>query len=111
MIQRIIDLIDRYHKFLITAHVKLDGDALGSELALCRLLGNLGKDAVVYNQDPTPRSYRFLPGADDIVHVLPAPAATPGRSITPSTRSTFSFCAATSGFSITFIKNARIRSA
>jgi len=75
MIHRIIDLIDRYHKFLITAHVKLDGDALGSELALCRLLGNLGKEAVVYNQDSTPRNYRFLPGAGDIVHVLPAPAA------------------------------------
>ncbi|MDI9570783.1 MAG: bifunctional oligoribonuclease/PAP phosphatase NrnA [Pseudomonadota bacterium] len=71
MIKEIIDLINGYGKFFITAHVKLDGDALGSELALSRLLGNLGKEAVVYNQDPTPRNYHFLPGAGDIVHVLP----------------------------------------
>ncbi len=71
MIKEIIEIIADCRKFLITAHVKLDGDALGSELALCLLLKDLGKDVVVYNQDPTPSNYRFLPGAERIVHELP----------------------------------------
>jgi bifunctional oligoribonuclease and PAP phosphatase NrnA len=73
MIQKIIDIINRHQKFLITAHVKLDGDALGSELAVYLLLKGLGKDAAIYNQDKTPDNYRFLPGADIILDTLPPP--------------------------------------
>lgn len=68
MIKDIIAAIHSGKRFLITAHVRLDGDALGSELALCRLLSDLGKEAVVCNQDATPSHYRFLPGAERIVH-------------------------------------------
>ena len=68
MIKDIIAAIALGKRFLITAHVRLDGDALGSELALCRLLSDLGKEAVVCNQDATPGHYRFLPGAERIVH-------------------------------------------
>lgn len=71
MIQQIIEQINTYHRFLITAHVKLDGDALGSELALYHVLSGMGKTAVVYNQDPTPGNYIFLPGTADILHALP----------------------------------------
>ena len=70
MIQQIIDTINQNDKFVITAHIRLDGDALGSELALCRFLANMGKKAVVYNQDPTPRNYLFLPGTNEIIHSL-----------------------------------------
>ena len=56
--------------FLITSHVRPDGDAVGSELALYHTLRGLGKDAVVYNQDKTPAVYGFLPGADVIGHSL-----------------------------------------
>jgi len=70
MVQEIIENIKNNQTFLITAHVRLDGDALGSELALCHLISSLGKTAVVYNQDPTPGNYLFLPGADRIVHNL-----------------------------------------
>ncbi|HOF05414.1 MAG TPA: bifunctional oligoribonuclease/PAP phosphatase NrnA [Syntrophales bacterium] len=73
MLQKIIEILNHRERFLITAHIKLDGDALGSELALHGLLKNMGKEAVVYNQDPTPRNYLFLPGAADIVHHLPPP--------------------------------------
>ena len=71
MLQRISELIGRYRTFLITAHERLDGDALGSELGLYHLLTGMGKEATVYNQDPTPENYRFLPGSDRIVHDLP----------------------------------------
>jgi phosphoesterase RecJ-like protein len=73
MIKEIIKAIKKGQSFLITAHVRLDGDALGSELALYLMLKDLGKRAVVYNQDSTPEHYRFLPAAKHIVHDLGDP--------------------------------------
>jgi bifunctional oligoribonuclease and PAP phosphatase NrnA len=70
MANKIIAAINEGQSFLITAHVRLDGDALGSELALFLMLSDLGKKAIVYNQDDTPEHYRFLPGAENIVHEL-----------------------------------------
>ncbi len=70
MVKEILAAISSGKRFLITAHIRLDGDALGSELALYRMLKDLGKEAVVYNQDATPEHYRFLPGAEHIVHEL-----------------------------------------
>ncbi|OIP89992.1 MAG: hypothetical protein AUK24_05300 [Syntrophaceae bacterium CG2_30_49_12] len=71
MLSRIIDIINSYQVFLITSHVRLDGDALGSELALYHMLRRMKKEAVVYNQDETPQNYRFLPGNEIIVQQLP----------------------------------------
>ena len=71
MIARIIDIINNCRDFLITSHVRLDGDALGSELALYHMLRHMKRDALVYNQDETPQNYRFLPGSDTIVYRLP----------------------------------------
>ena len=68
MISEIITAINEGQNFLITAHVRLDGDALGSELALYLMLRGLGKNVVVYNQDHTPERYRFMPAAQNIVH-------------------------------------------
>ena len=68
MVNEIIAAIRAGKSFLITSHMRLDGDALGSELALYLLLRDLGKKAVVYNQDNTPAHYRFLPAAKTIVH-------------------------------------------
>ncbi|MDP2853093.1 MAG: bifunctional oligoribonuclease/PAP phosphatase NrnA [Smithellaceae bacterium] len=70
MIKEILAAIAQGEKFLITAHVRLDGDALGSELALYLMLKDLGKEAVICNQDATPSHYRFLPAAGRIVHEL-----------------------------------------
>ena len=42
------------NRFLLTSHINPDGDAIGSELGLARLLRGLGKGAVVWNRDPTP---------------------------------------------------------
>ena len=70
MISEIIKAINEGQSFLITAHIRLDGDALGSELALYLMLKELGKKAVVYNQDRTPERYEFLPAAHNISHSL-----------------------------------------
>jgi phosphoesterase RecJ-like protein len=70
MIKEIIAAINKGQSFLVTSHVRLDGDALGSELAIYLMLQDLGKRAVVYNQDSTPEHYRFLPAAENIVNEL-----------------------------------------
>ena len=70
MLDRIVGIIDSCRTFLVTSHVRLDGDALGSELAMYHFLRNVGKEVVVYNQDETPEKYRFLPGSGIIVNTL-----------------------------------------
>ena len=70
MVDQIISAINKGKSFLITAHIRLDGDALGSELAFYLMLKDMGKKAVIYNQDETPEQYCFLPGAQNIVHEL-----------------------------------------
>jgi len=70
MVNEIIAAINEGQSFVITAHVRLDGDALGSELAFYLMLKDMGKKAVIYNQDETPEQYRFLPGAQNIVNEL-----------------------------------------
>lgn len=71
MFPRIDEMIRRHQRFLITAHERPDGDALGSELALFHLLVGLGKEVTIYNQDAVPENFLFLPGSDRIVHELP----------------------------------------
>ena len=71
MLHRIIETINRCRSFILTSHIRLDGDALGSELALYHILNNMGKEVLIYNQDKTPDNYLFLKGSDSIVHELP----------------------------------------
>ncbi|MEA2014347.1 MAG: bifunctional oligoribonuclease/PAP phosphatase NrnA [Thermodesulfobacteriota bacterium] len=70
MFDRVIEIINSCSTFLITSHIRPDGDALGSELAIYHLLRDMGKEAVVYNQDKTPIIYEFLPGSSNIIHSL-----------------------------------------
>lgn len=58
--------IKRNKSFLITSHLSLEGDAIGSELAMRGLLLSLGKQAVIINQDGVPGEYKFLPGIKNI---------------------------------------------
>jgi phosphoesterase RecJ-like protein len=66
MLTRISEIISEGRKFLITSHVRPDGDAIGSELALYLALKNLGKKVSVYNRDGVPEIYQFLPGAGEV---------------------------------------------
>lgn len=54
--------------FLVASHIHLEGDALGSELALANLLKSLGKKVIVVNEDAPPPEYSFLPNIDSIEH-------------------------------------------
>lgn len=61
-----IEAIKRDKRFLITSHVNLEGDSLGSQLAMKELLIGMGKSAYILDSDPVPGHYKFLPGADRI---------------------------------------------
>ncbi len=54
------DLIETHDRFLVTTHVRPDGDALGSEVGMAGLLRQKGKDVRVVNSSPMPPRYDFL---------------------------------------------------
>jgi len=47
--------------FLLSSHQNLEGDALGSQLALAQLLKSLKKKVIMYAPDEVPAAYSFLP--------------------------------------------------
>jgi bifunctional oligoribonuclease and PAP phosphatase NrnA len=67
------------NRFLLTSHINPDGDAIGSELGLARLLRQMGKGAVVWNRDTTPTIYRPLPGSERIHNGEEPPAGFPEK--------------------------------
>jgi len=46
--------------FLLTTHVNPDADAIGSEMAMYRILKDLGKDVQIINHSTTPYNLEFL---------------------------------------------------
>jgi phosphoesterase RecJ-like protein len=65
----ITKILQENNNFLITSHINLDGDGIGSELALYFLLKKLNKKPIILNQNRLPKIYDFLPGSDK-VHYL-----------------------------------------
>ena len=51
-------------RFAVLSHIRPDGDALGSQLALALSLQQLGKKVQVWNEDGMLEKYSFLPRAD-----------------------------------------------
>ena len=73
-VEAVIDELRSGDRFLLTTHENPDGDALGSLLALHSVLGQLGKDSVMFlaaKEFPLPVEYRFLPLAE-VFHEPPA---------------------------------------
>lgn len=64
-------LIEQHSSFVLTTHVNPDGDGLGSELALARLLRKLGKKVGIINHSKTPDNYEWLDTGNEIVHYSP----------------------------------------
>jgi phosphoesterase RecJ-like protein len=61
------DRFQAAQRILITTHIRPDGDAIGSSLALGLALVDAGKQVQVVLADGVPSSYKFLPGTD-MVH-------------------------------------------
>ncbi len=58
------EAINKGSKFLISAHVRPDGDCLGAGLALKRYIENYGKQADFLVDSAYPSHYAFLPGCE-----------------------------------------------
>lgn len=65
-LRKVVDFVRKHDDFLVSGHVRSDGDALGSQLAFHFLLKKLGKRShVVCDQGALPE-YRFLPGSGKV---------------------------------------------
>ncbi|HVY76925.1 MAG TPA: bifunctional oligoribonuclease/PAP phosphatase NrnA [Solirubrobacterales bacterium] len=76
-IEEVLAELRSRERFLLTAHEGPDGDALGSLLGMHHLLGQLGKDSVMFmaaKEFPLPIEYRFLP-LEEVFHEEPADMA------------------------------------
>src|SRR5437868_12869770 len=62
--QEISQILREHRRFAVLGHVRPDGDALGSQLALALSLNQLGKDVRVWNEDGMLEKYSFLPRAE-----------------------------------------------
>ena len=63
---QVADRIRQGNRFLITSHRNPDGDALGSGLALQRLIRKMGKEASVVVRDGFGAPLRNIPGSDEV---------------------------------------------
>jgi phosphoesterase RecJ-like protein len=61
-------------RVLVCGNTGADGDVAGTTLALACALRRLGKDVVVYNDEPYPAAFSWLPGGDRVVGAVPADA-------------------------------------
>src|ERR1044071_6033626 len=71
--QEIGRILRDQRRFAILGHIRPDGDALGSQLALALSLQALGKEVRVWNEDGMLEKYSFLPRAE----LLTKPPSTP----------------------------------
>ena len=53
-------LIDQAKNILIVSHISPDGDNIGSSVAFFEYLKDLGKKAIIINEDSVPTKYQFL---------------------------------------------------
>lgn len=55
-----------HQRFAVLSHVRPDGDALGSQLALGLSLEQLGKEVVIWNEDGMLEKYSFMSGSERV---------------------------------------------
>ncbi len=66
-----VDLVRRHQSFLMTTHVRPDGDGLGAMTALAEALRGLGKDVRMTVASALPPRYRFLDPEQRVVPFAP----------------------------------------
>ncbi len=63
-------MIDSSERLVLACHVRPDGDAIGSMAGLGLILKDLGRDVVLYCEDPVPGPLAFLPGTASVREAL-----------------------------------------
>jgi phosphoesterase RecJ-like protein len=66
-----VDIVHRHQRFLLTTHVRPDGDGLGSMRALAAVLGQLGKEVRLVIASSMPARYSFLDKEGQIEQFAP----------------------------------------
>lgn len=67
----LVEILRQRNRFLVTSHLRADCDAIGSEIALARILESLGKTVAIVNSDEVPTHIEFM-DPDNRVGVLDA---------------------------------------
>jgi phosphoesterase RecJ-like protein len=62
--QEIARVLREHQRFAVLSHVRPDGDALGSQLAMGLALRQMGKDVAIWNEDGMLEKYSFVPRAE-----------------------------------------------
>jgi bifunctional oligoribonuclease and PAP phosphatase NrnA len=57
---KFVDIVRRHQRFVLTTHIRPDGDALGCETAMAEILESLGKDVLVCNVFSVPPNLQFI---------------------------------------------------
>lgn len=66
-LRQLIKIVEEENDFIITSHVRPDGDSIATQVALGYALKQINKKIQIINKDPVPPLYRFLPGTDMIL--------------------------------------------
>ncbi|UKL14023.1 DHH family phosphoesterase [Dissulfurimicrobium hydrothermale] len=66
-IKKVAEVLNSSDSFVVTCHVRPDGDAVGSILGLGLALKDAGRGAVIYTEEPIPERLAFLPGSEFVV--------------------------------------------
>ena len=69
LIDQVCEAIRRADRFIVTSHVRPDGDAIGSSVAMALALRALGKSARVVMRDHLPDPYPDFPAVGDVEHL------------------------------------------
>jgi len=69
ILAHVAEAIRQRHRFVIVSHVRPDGDAVGSQLAMAYALRDMGKDVRVVSRDLAPPPLKVFPGVSDITIV------------------------------------------
>ena len=70
--QQVANALAGAQRVLLCGNTGADGDVVGSTLALAGALRAMGKDVLVYNDEPYPLAFAWLPGGDNVVDVVGA---------------------------------------
>lgn len=68
--KQVLEALQGGQSFLLVAHIGLDGDHLGSMLALGRALRNAGKSVCCYLPETVPENYHFMPDLDRLDRII-----------------------------------------
>jgi phosphoesterase RecJ-like protein len=71
-LEEIAHHIGKCNSFILLPHVFIDGDDMGSMLALSRALNKLGKTCEIICHDPIPGMFSFLPHIDQVHQEVPS---------------------------------------